>query len=305
MKLASIFLIITGIIFCIAGNAQVSFKTEYIGKSGYRYMPSGDKPSERIGNSKGSVTVYQGNVNIPFYMKKNENGRPTAWGIGFGGAYASLHNKNFDDGMVSEIMNLQLGLFHLRPLNSKWSMMANIGAGVFAPSSKFSRIRYKNILGSVGVVFIRHLKPNLDIGGGLAINSTFGYPMVFPAFYLNWYLESKFKVNVSLGEGLDLSAGYKFNDDFSLALAFEMNGQMALLEKDGKDMMFTHQYMVTGLRPEIRLGKTGISMSVMVGINAYRPAYYSDRTLKGMFATDNDYYFSISPYASIGIKYGL
>jgi hypothetical protein len=45
-------------------------------------------------------------------------------------------------------------------------------------------------------------------------------------------------VNVALSEGLDLSAGYNLNDYFSLSLAFEMNGQMALLEKDGKDVMF-------------------------------------------------------------------
>ncbi|MDR1201588.1 MAG: DUF6268 family outer membrane beta-barrel protein [Tannerellaceae bacterium] len=305
MRLLSICLLIAGIFFCAEGNAQVSFKSEYIGKSGYWYMPSGDKPSERIGNSEGSAIVWQGNANIPFYLKKNENGHPTAWGVGIGGAYASLNNRNFTDNMVSEIMNLQFGIFHLRPLNDKWSMMASVGMGIYAPFTELSNIRYKNVLGSAGVIFIRHLKPNLDIGGGLAVNSTFGYPMVFPALYLNWSYEGKFKVNVSLSEGMDLSAGYNFNDYFALSLAFEMNGQMALLEKDGKDVMFTHQYLVTGLRSEIKFGQTGLSMPVMAGINAYRPAYYSDRTLKGMFATNNDFYFSVSPYASVGIRYGF
>ncbi|MDR1224426.1 MAG: DUF6268 family outer membrane beta-barrel protein [Tannerella sp.] len=50
--------------------------------------------------------------------------------MGLGGAYALLNNKHFPDGMVSEIMNLQLGFFHLRPLNDKWSMMTNVRAGV-------------------------------------------------------------------------------------------------------------------------------------------------------------------------------
>jgi hypothetical protein len=225
--------------------------------------------------------------------------------MGLGGAYASLNNKNFSDDMVSEIMNLQLGVFYLRSLNDKWLITANIGVGVYAPFAEFPKIRYKNVLGSIGVIFIRHLNPNLDLGGGLAVNSTFGYPMVFPALYLNWNYEGKFKVNVSLGEGLELSAGYDFNDYFKLSLAFEMNGQMALLEKDGKDVMFSHQYMVTGLRPEIKFNKTGITMPIMVGINVFRPAYYSDRTLKGMFATNNDYYFRISPYASVGMIWFL
>jgi hypothetical protein len=207
--------------------------------------------------------------------------------------------------MVSEIMNLQLGIFYLRPLNEKWSVMASIGAGSYMPFTDISKMKYKNVLGSVNAVFIRHLKPNLDIGTGLAINSTFGYPMVFPAFYLNWVFEGKFKANVALGDGMDVSAGYVFNEYFNLSLACELNGQMALLEKDGKDVIFTHQYIVTGFRPELKLGKTGISTLVMVGINTYRPAYYSSRTLKGIYAMNNDYFFTISPYASISMRYGF
>ncbi|MDR2039015.1 MAG: DUF6268 family outer membrane beta-barrel protein [Bacteroidales bacterium] len=283
----------------------MSFKTEYLGNSGYYFLPPGEKPREKIGDSNGSAVVYQGAVNIPLSMKMNENNRPTAWGIGLGGSYTSLNNKNFTDYMPSEIMNLQVGLYHLRPLNDKWSMRASLGGGIFTSSTDFSKIRFKNVLGSAGVVFIRHLKPNLSIGGGVAINSSLGYPMIFPAVYLNWNLNGKFDVNVELVEGLDVSVGYDFNDWFKLSYALEMNGQVALLEKDGKDMIFSHQYIVTGFRPEIKVGKTGLSMTAMAGLNLFRPASYSDRTLKGVFATDNDYYFSVSPYVSLGIKYNF
>lgn len=307
MKLLSCFLLVSGIFFNLTGNAQVSlsFKTEYIGTSTYWYRPGHDDPSVKVGDSEGSAIVYQGMVNVPLSIKVNESGRPTMWGVGLGGTYASLDNKNFQDDMVSEIMNLQMGIFHMRPLNDKWSLLASVGAGIYAPFTEFSRIRYKNVLGSAGVVFIRHLKPNLDLGGGLAINSTFGYPMVFPALYLNWNSDGKFKLKASLAEGLEVAAKYDFNDYFSLALIGEMNGQMALLEKDDKDMIFTHQYIVTGLRPEVKIGKSGLSVPATIGLNAVRSAYYSDRSLKGMFATDNDYYFRASPYASIGIKFGF
>jgi hypothetical protein len=306
MKLISLFLAVLGILLCVEGKAQqVSFKTEYMGSSSYRFLPPGDKPSEKIGDAKGSAVVYQGAVNIPLSMKLNENNRPTAWGIGLGGSYTSLNNKNFADYMPSEIMNLQVGLYHLRPLNDKWSMRASVGMAVLAPSADFSKIRFKHMLGSGGVVFIRHLKPNLSIGGGVAINSSLGYPMVFPAIYLNWELNGKFDVNVELVEGLDVSAGYSFNDWFKLSYTLEMNGQAALLEKDGKDVIFSHQYIVTGFRPEIKVGKTGLSMTAMAGLNLFRPASYSDRTLKGVFASDNDYYFSVSPYISLGIKYNF
>lgn len=304
MKLITLFLAALGSLLYLEGKAQqVSFKTEYIGNSGYWFLPNGDKPREKIGDSEGSAIVYQGMFILPLSMKLNEFNRPTAWGVGLSGAYASLNNENFTKGMVSEIMNLQLGIYHLRPLNEKWSMRASVGVGVFTPSTDFSEIRLKNVLGGLGVVFIRHLKPNLDLGAGVAVNSSLGYPMIFPAFYFNWRHEGKLNVNVELVEGLDVSAGYNFNDLFKLSLAFEVNGQMALLRKDGKEVIFSHQYVVTGIRPEIMLGETGLSMSAMVGLNLYRPASYSDRTLKGLFAGDNDYYFSASPYLSAAIKY--
>lgn len=306
MKFISFCLTTLAILLYLEGNAQqVSFRTEYIGNSGYYYLPPGEKPREKIGNSKGSAMVYQGAVNIPLSMKMNEKNRPTAWGIGLGGSYVSLKNRNFSDEMVSEIMNIQLGVYHLRPLNDRWSMRASLGAGIFAPTTDFSKLTFKNVLGSGGLVFIRHLKPNLDIGGGVSINSSLGYPMIFPAVYVKWKLHGKYDVNVEVIEGLELSAGYDFNDRFKLSYAIEMNGQVALLKKDGKDVIFSHQYIVTGFRPELKLGKTGLTMTGMVALNLYRPAAYSDRTLKGVFASDNDYFFSVSPYASVGLKMKL
>lgn len=303
MKSISLFSATLLTLFYLEGKAQqVSFRTEFIGNSGYYYLPPGEKPREKIGDGKGSAMVYQGAVSIPLSMKMNEKKRPTAWGIGLGGAYVSMKNQNFSEDMVSEIMNLQVGVYHLRPLNDRWSMRASLGVGIFTPSTDLSKITFRNVLGSGGLVFIRHLKPNLDIGGGVAINSTLGYPMIFPAVYVKWKLHGKYDVNVEVVEGLEISAGYDFNDRFKLSYALEMNGQVALLKKDGKDVIFSHQYIVTGFRPELKLGKTGLTMMGMLGLNLYRPAAYSDRTLKGVFASDNDYYFSVSPYASVGLK---
>lgn len=302
MKSTTLFLITLVTLGYLEGKAQqLSFRTEYLGNSGYYYLPPGEKPREKIGDAKGSAMVYQAGFSMPLYLKLNKNNRPTAWGIGFGGAYVSLKNQNFSQHMVSEIMNLQLGVYHLRPLNERWSLRASAGMGIFTPSTNFSKISFKNVLGSGGLVFIRHLNPSLDIGGGVAINSSLGYPMVFPAVYVNWRHKGKFDVNIELVEGLDVAAGYSLNERLRLSYALEMNGQVALLEKDGKAIIFSHQYIVTGFRPEVKLGNR-LSLTGMAGLNLYRPAAYSDRTLKGVFAGDNDYHFSVSPYASIGLK---
>lgn len=289
-------------VFMIVGhsgiNAQIMFKTEYIGKSGYR-ATGGEAPG-RVGNSEGSAMIYEGGANIPLSIKLNENNRPAIWAITVGGAYAKLDNKNFTEPLViDEIMNIGLGISHLRPLNDKWSMLATIGGGIYMPGTRFSQLKFKNVLGSIGVVFIRHLKPNLDLGGGLAINNSFGYPMAFPAFYLNWKTGSKYVVKVEVMRGLEVSVKYSAHKNLSLGAVAEMNGQMALLEQDGKDKIFSHQYLVAGLRPEIKAGK--ISIPVTVGINATRPAKMMDRKLKSIFQ-EGGYHFQVAPYASVGLQ---
>lgn len=291
------------IVVSLSVNAQVVFKTEYLGQSGYRV--SDGETNERVGNSKGSAMVYQGGVNIPLSVKLNDNNRPTRWSLNMGGAYVKLNNKDFTDPLViDEILNFGVSLNHLRPLNDKWSMMAFVGGGIYMPGTNFSKMGIENILGSAGVIFIRHLRPNLDLGGGLAINNSFGIPMLFPAVYLNWKTNGKYTVKVSMIRGLEVSAGYDVNKNLGLYLIAEMNGQAALLEQDGKKKIFSHAYLVTGFRPEIKLGNK-LSIPVTVGLNAWRPTQMTDRKLKSMFQKNKEYYFQASLYASIGLKMGF
>jgi hypothetical protein len=289
-------------IACTNVSAQIFFKTEHFGSSRYR-MSQGDS-TQTIGDSKGSATIYQGGINIPLSLKMNEKNRPTMWSVSAGGAYAKLNNKNFTEPLViDEILNVGLSLNYLRPLNDRWSLKAGLGGGIFMPGTDLSKVRYKNILASMSAVFIRHLRPNLDLGIGLALNNSFGFPMVFPAFYLNWRTSGRYDVQVSLKDGLEMSAGYKFNKNLRLSFITEINGQMALLEQDGKDKIFTHQTIVMGIRPEIKLGKR-VSIPITVGMNVMRTAQITDRSLKTIFQ-DKEYYFRLSPYGSAGLQIGF
>lgn len=300
MKLLSTFFFLS--IICLQLNAQVKFKTEYIGSSKYRH--SKGELDEPVGNSKGSSVIYQGGVNVPLSMKVNEKKRLTAWGLAASGAYVSFNNKNFtEDLVIDEIMNLGLNFYHLRPLGQKWSMMASVGGGIFTPSGRFSKIRLKNALGSGGFILIRHMHPNLDLGGGVAMNNSFGFPMIFPAIYVNWNTKGPVAIKISMMQGLEIAAKYNFNKTLSLSFVTEMDGQLALLEKDGKNKMFSHQYIVVGLRPEIKIGKR-VSIPITAGISAMRNAEFSDRKLKSMFRDEN-YYFQLSPYMSAGLSVGF
>ena len=280
-------------------NAQIDLKTEYISTSTYKGK------DDHHPRAKGDLKVIQGGFHVPLFVKMNENNRPTAWTIGCSGSYASLGNKNLSRELCpTNILNLQIGLVHTRPLNAGWSVLATVGAGLYMDSDNLSKARWNNILGQGGIIFIRHLRPNLDLGAGAALNNTFGFPMLFPALYLKWSLDGRYEVKVALIDAIQASVGMKLNNLLKLRLMVEMNGMLALTEKEGKKMYFTQQYTVIGLQPELTLGKSFV-IPLTVGIAPYREATYSKRSLKDVFSDDDETnpHFKFGFYCSLGISW--
>lgn len=297
MKILSIIFLLT--VSCFNLSAQVFIKGEYIGSSKYKDIDGNET------GGKGDATVLSGGIQIPLSMKMNENNRITAWGIGLAGSYTSLSNKNIPKSLCpSEILNAQTSLTHLRPISKNWSIMASAGFGVYMGHTNLSKVKMKNVLGHGGVIFIWHLKDNLDIGLGPAINTAFGYPMAFPAFYVNWRLSGRYEVNASMMNSLQISASMAMGKNFRLGIISEADGSLSLEKIDGKDKMFTHNYIIAGLRPEFRFGK--LSIPVTIGISADRVGYYTDRNLKAFFKTmsrEHDPYFKVAPYLSVALAY--
>lgn len=104
-------------------------------------------------------------------------------------------------------------------------------------------------MGHGGVIFIWHGADKLDLGVGLAMNNSFGYPMAFPAVMVNWKLEGKYEVEVNMLNAIEIAAGIQLNDVWKIRLAGEMNGAMTLENLDGKELMFSHQYILAGVQP--------------------------------------------------------
>ncbi|MBL3657210.1 DUF6268 family outer membrane beta-barrel protein [Fulvivirga sediminis] len=302
-------LFLAGII-TFEAKAQVNLKTEYFGKSSYIEEVNDSEVPKKVGEGKGYTMVYSGDLTIPFYQQLDTNSLPISYGVSISGAYASLDHKLKDTAtpaaLEKEILNVQAGFYYLKPLSEKWSLLATAGGGVFSPSAKPSEISNKQVIGSISTTFIRHIKPNLDLGIGLSVNNIFKHVMALPSVYLDWNIEKKIKVNAAIGEGVKLQVGYNFSDYFSTSLLAELNGQIAFVNKNGEDKIFYHQYIITGIHPEINIPKLALSIPFTLGISAYRPVFYSDRSLKSLFSTDHDYYyFNTSLYASIGISYNF
>lgn len=274
-------------------NAQFSLKTEYIGMSAYR----DDDTDERVSDYRGSAMTLQADLTVPLYAKVNENGLPKSWGLYLGAVCVDLNNKNFkEDFVANDIFNLYFGISNTIPISQKWFLANSIGVGLYSPTANKSYFNSKYILGNVSTVFVHNLKPNLQLGVGLAVNNNFGYPMIFPALYFNWTTDGALSININVTDGFLSSCEYEFNEKISLSAIWEVTGQMSYVKREGKDMMFSHQYMVAGLRPEFRLGKN-ISIPVTLGVNTMRMVGYDKRTLKAMFtSTGPSGYFGVSPY---------
>jgi hypothetical protein len=280
------------------GKAQVQIKSEYIFSSKFKDENGTDL------NGKGDMKTVGVDIRIPVSVSMNENNKPNAWAVGLGGIYASINGKNLSKEYYKpEIWNGQLGIMHLRNLNDRFSILATLGIGLY--TSDLKNIQGKSFIGQGGGLLIWHVKPNFDFGAGVAINNALGYPMVFPSFYLDWKLEGRYELTLTMYDSFNLSISTRITDCFKLGVIGEINGLMVPVDKDNKSMYFVTQYGYAGLRPEFILGKT-LSIPITCGVSFSRDMYFQSKTLKAFFEEDAKYpHFGSSAYFSIGLKYGL
>ena len=282
--------IFTFIILLLGVNsfAQISVKTEYIGNSEFYDAVA----NTNTGN--GSAMIYSAGAMVPLSMQTPAEDDPykraTIWGVALSGTFVKMDNQNFPIGkeLPSQVMNLGATALHLRPLKERWSMLMALGIGSYTPENRLSAIRIdENVLANGALVFIWHWRPNLEIGGGVALNNSFGYPMVFPALYLKYKggFSDKFTIDVSLLDGTKVAFGYDYSENLSLKLVANIGGYSAYLRRNGQKEMFSSQTFFVGLEPEFKLGKH-ISIPVTFGGSFIRSGRYRERTLSAMFASE-------------------
>ena len=282
--------IFTFIILLLGVNsfAQISVKTEYISNSEFYDAVA----NTNTGN--GSAMIYSAGAMVPLSMQTPAEDDPykraTIWGVALSGTFVKMDNQNFPIGkeLPSQVMNLGATVLHLRPLKERWSMLMALGIGSYTPENRLSAIRIdENVLANGALVFIWHWRPNLEIGGGVALNNSFGYPMVFPALYLKYKggFSDKFTIDINLLDGTKVAFGYDYSENLSLKLVANIGGYSAYLRRNGQKEMFSSQTFFVGLEPEFKLGKH-ISIPVTFGGSFIRSGRYRERTLSAMFASE-------------------
>ena len=282
--------IFTFIILLLGVNsfAQISVKTEYISNSEF-YDAVADT---NTGN--GSAMIYSAGAMVPLSMQASAEDDPykraTIWGVALSGTFVKMDNHNFPIGkeLPSQVMNLGATALHLRPLKERWSMLMALGIGSYTPENRLSAIRIgENVLANGALVFIWHWRPNLEIGGGVALNNSFGYPMLFPALYLKYKggFSDKFTIDINLLDGTKVAFGYDYSENLSLKLVANIGGYSAYLRRNRQKEMFSSQTFFVGLEPKFKLGKH-ISIPVTFGGSFIRSGRYRERTLSAMFASE-------------------
>ena len=193
-------------------------------------------------------------------------------------------------------------------------MLMALGAGSYTPENRLSSIHIgENVVANGALVFVWHWRHNLEIGGGVALNNSFGYPMVFPAFYFkyNGAFSDKFTIEVGSIDGLKVALGYNYRENLSLKLIANMGGYSAYLRRNEEKEMFSQQTFVVGLQPEFKIGKH-VSIPITVGGSFIRSGRYRERKLSAMFAseaknedgTSRSSQFNPAFYLSAGITIG-
>ena len=269
----------------VSAFAQISVKAEYIGNSEF-YDAVADT---NTGN--GSAMIYSAGAMVPLSMQASAEDDPykraTIWGVALSGTFVKMDNHNFPIGkeLPSQVMNLGATALHLRPLKERWSMLMALGIGSYTPENQLSAIHIgENVLANGALVFVWHWRPNLEIGGGVALNNSFGYPMVFPAFYLKYKggFSDKFTIDVSLLDGTKVAFGYDYSENLSLKLVANIGAYSAYLRRNGQKEMFSSQTFFVGLEPEFKIGKH-ISIPITAGAIFLRTGRYRKRALGAMF----------------------
>jgi hypothetical protein len=230
----------------------------------------------------------------------NELNQPTLWTVDIKGYYASMNNIDLvDDLCIDQLLNVELGVAHLRPIHEKWFFLASLGGGVYTDLSEFSG---NNILTEAAALFIWTVCPNLQLGFGIGMGNAVDYTAITPLLSFKWEFWKRFDIKIELLDGLLISTGMKLNDNFTVRILTQSKNINAVVNRNSETRLFTQSFIITGLQPEIYIHKM-LSIPITVGFSSKRNVYYKERDyISFAFTADTYSHFNIAPYLSIGLK---
>lgn len=264
-----------------------------------------DKAGNKYGT--GDLQRINGRVSFPLSRSLNVRNQPTAWGLTLSASYSKMNNEEDARKLnPDEVLNTTLTVSHLRPLSERWSMMASLGAGIYAMPDE---IRWRSILANGAVFFIYRLHDNLSLGVGGGITNSYGVPLLLPMGYLKWQTEGRYNVIIDIANAPKVQVTTEIGKACKLELtAIEIDGMSAVMNVDGEHKLYSSTMLRSGLTASLRVFEKA---NVYAGVGGVwkRSSRITDRNMKSFFKKFNDdtgrYNFGPSLRLSVGFRYGL
>jgi len=272
----------------------------------YDYMPASTLRDE-IGNKYGSgeLQILSAGYNLPLSVKQNDRGQMIAWSATIRGTYGILNNEGpAKDLNPDNILNTSLNITHMRPISEKWSIIASIGGGVYAPLYEIST---KSILANGAIIFVYRLGKNLDLGVGAGLTNSYGIPMALPMLYFSWRSTSKYEFKIEMASSMKISATTRLNKKIKVEFAaIDIDGMAAVRKIDGKSKIYSTVMLKSYISPSFQLSKQ-TNFYVGIGGNWLRGISISDRSLKGFINSfkekDDNKEFTVALRFMTGFRY--
>ena len=288
--------------FTVRSYGQGSITYDYMSTSTLK-----DKFDNKYGS--GNMQILSGMYNIPLSVKFNDRKQLIAWTATVYGAYATLSNQGqAKDLNPDNILNGSLNISHIRPLSKRWSFIASIGGGVYAPINEVST---KSILANGGIVFIYKLNKNMNLGVGAGLTNSYGVPMVLPMIYFSWQKLSKYEFKIDMASGMKISASTWFNKRIKVELTvLEVDGMSAVINREGESKIYSTVMLKSYISPSFHINKK-MSFYLGVGGNWVRGISISDRNLKGFIDNfkedkeDDNRDFGVALRLTTGFRYSF
>ena len=280
--------------------SQGSLSIDRFGYSDFR-----NSDGERVGS--GSKLLTKDEMTLPITMKRDEANRLSAWGIRINADYSRLNNRE-TAAMLNphEILNTSITLAHIRPLAGRWSMIAALGVGIYAPTNY---IRWKSLLGNGIALFIYKINDELSLGFGGGLTNSYGPSVVMPMAYVNWQRKGRYQFTVNFTGHLNVTGSTKLDDRWKITCtAVDMDGITAVLVRDGKTKVYSSTMIKSDLSVSYYITPQ-LSFYVGGGCVWRRSSRIAPRRIeeffKGMFASSDKYSFGPSMRLNAGFRYGF
>lgn len=240
--------------------------------------------SDGEGLGSGSMMRLSGKYDQLLSRSADEMGRPIMWTGTVRASYAQLSNHGEAATLYpDEIFETAVNITHIRPMQGRWSLIITAGVGIYTTIDDFSG---KDILFNGGAMFSYHKSENLDLGVGIGLTNSYGVPMVLPIPFVRWTSSGRYEFNVMMVGRPKVSAGMRVDEKLKLNLdVIEIEGSTAIIKVDGKRKVFSQVSTKTAFRPEYRLGRSVVNVSV--GCTWRRDARITSRSMKGFFKSFN------------------